>query len=134
MKILNPDLLAIGLDSGVLFGWTLSTNSFDKVEAHQASPIMSIKTHGTFLLTGDRKGNIQIRNMANNFQLATREIQSVSKGGTKDSKSINSITVVDLKGEFIVYAGNNDGIISVTKVIDEQNYETADFSAFREQQ
>jgi hypothetical protein len=132
MKLLNPDFLAIGLDNGRLFGWTLSTNTFDNIEAHPGSAIMCIKTHGDFLLTGDRSGNIQVRNMKDNFKLATKEIQSMGKN-FKENKQINTMLVVQLKGEFIVYAGNNEGVVQATKVIDQNTHIQSDFSAFRDQ-
>jgi hypothetical protein len=78
MKLLNPTFLAIGLDTGKMFGWTLNTNSFDNMEAHPGSAIMSIKTHNNFLLTGDRKGNFQVRDMSAGFKMATKEVQNVS--------------------------------------------------------
>ena len=74
MKLINPDFLAIGLDNGIIFGWSLSTNSFDRIEAHQGGAIMVIKMHGNFLITGDRIGIIQVRDVSQGFNLATKEI------------------------------------------------------------
>jgi len=55
------DLLICGLENGMMSGWNLATNSFDKLPAHSAG-ITAISRHDQFLMTGDRMGQIQVRN------------------------------------------------------------------------
>ena len=44
MQFINPNFLVIGLENGAIYGWTLSTNSLDKIEAHKTG-IMTLKKH-----------------------------------------------------------------------------------------
>lgn len=63
MQLINPDFLVIALDNGAYYGWTLSKNSFDQIEAHKNGSILTLKKHGDFLISGDRNGFCQIRNI-----------------------------------------------------------------------
>ena len=56
MQVITPDFLVIGLDNGALHGWTLSTNSFATIEAHQNGAILTVKKHDDYILSGDRNG------------------------------------------------------------------------------
>ena len=84
---------------------------------------MVIKIHGNYLITADRKGIIQIRDMTQGFALATQEIptNNSSPGKPQPPNSITCLTVVETKGEFVIFAGHINGIITAARVIDPQN-------------
>lgn len=132
MKLLNPDFLVIGLDNGIITGWNLSSNSFNNIEAHQGGAIMVIKMHGNYLITADRKGIIQIRDMTQGYALATQEIPTTdsSPGKPQPPNAIISLTVVETKGEFVIFAGHINGIVTAARVIDPQNIIISQFGAF----
>lgn len=59
-----------GLENGNFFGWDLgSNNEFESndVPENERSKITSLSKFGTFILSGDMIGTIQVRDSSNNF-------------------------------------------------------------------
>lgn len=54
------------MEDGSFLGWTLTSNSLDKVSGHNA-PISELISYMTFILSADVQGNIQIRDLAQQF-------------------------------------------------------------------
>lgn len=69
LTMMNPTFAIIGLENGSYHGWNLSNNTFDSIPAHKKG-VTTLEKYENFLLSGDREGGIQIRDLNNNCNLA----------------------------------------------------------------
>ena len=83
---------------------------------------MVITMQGNYLITADQRGVIEIRDINNGYALATKEIRTnnSSFGISQPPSSIVSLTVVEMKGEFLIFAGHTNGIVTAARVIEPQ--------------
>lgn len=109
--MMNPSFAIIGLDNGSYHGWNLSNNTFDSIPAHQKG-VTALFRYDNYLLSGDREGGIQVRDINNSCNLAVPPLQII------DPKSISCLTIIKPKGEFLILAGDEGGLMSVGKVSD----------------
>jgi hypothetical protein len=109
--MMSPTFLIIGLENGTYHGWNLSNNSFDSIPAHTKG-VTTLTKFENFLISGDREGNIQIRDINKNCDLAI-PTQSIM-----DQNQVTCMSVVRTKGEFIILTGDESGMITAGQIKD----------------
>ena len=65
--VINDQYVICSLQNGNYLGWNLSTNSFDDSPGHDNSEITTLLKHMSFILSADKIGNIQIRDLNQQF-------------------------------------------------------------------
>jgi len=69
--------------------------------------VRKIVSYGNFLISGDSKGNVQIRDMGNGAQIVNQFTVN---------QSVEAIQVIDISQKTFIFVGDNGGMITVVHV------------------